>query len=437
MSAKSIDTDLLQRLVDKPIQTDGPDKPKSLPDLLNHKKVARKVVETIADASKIEESPCIAIFGPWGTGKTGILNLVRKELGDEKYVWNCTDAWHNQRADLVILEILRELCEEAGPDFKTAFLRLLFGISGHAADAMIGMYLPGAPKAADVAKAIKEAFPEGLPSSREQLIKSEFEKVVEKLSGNGKKRLVIAIDNLDRCRPEAALEVLETLFLITHVPNCAFIVAADQQVLVSFLNREYKDTDFSGTKYLEKIFPYYFRVPDPWVAWAYKETKDNEDEVMVLLEFLIPKENPWRRDPKTFKMLWHYFSQPRALRNPRRIKRILRRVLDYKFEKDDLEEYGQVQLSQNLLFLVVLSDLWPQVYDFFMTSGPKSWRSWLDFMASRKGSPPSNGVLLNDYELQDFLFLVRKFNDGTFDDTIIGDQERLWNYWEDVAELGL
>jgi hypothetical protein len=404
---------------------------------LNHKKVARKVVETIADASKVEESPCIAIFGPWGTGKTGILNLIHRELGEQKYVWNCTDAWHNQRADLVILEILRALCEKAGLDFKTAFFRLLRGISSHATDELIGMYLPGAPKAGDVAEAIKNAFPDGLPSSQEQIIKSEFEKVVDRLTENGKKRLVISIDNLDRCRPEAAIQVLETLFLITHVPNCAFIVAADQQVLVSFLNREYRGTDFSGTKYLEKIFPYYFRVPDPWVAWAYNEVNGAEDEVLALLEFLIPKDNPWRTDAGTFKMLWHYFSQPRALRNPRRMKRILRRVLDYKFEEDVLEKYGRAQLSQNLLFLVILSDLWPQVCEFFMTNDRATWRTWLDYMAAPKGKPPSKGVLLDDTELQDFLRLVRRYNDGSFDNTVIGYQERLWNYWEDVAELGL
>jgi hypothetical protein len=288
-----------------------------------------------------------------------------------------------------------------------------------------------------VATAIQKAFSEAMPRSREQLIKTEFAKLVNRLTDSGKKRLVIAIDNLDRCRPEAALQVLETLFLITHVPNCAFIVAADQQVLVSFLNREYKGTDFSGTKYLEKIFPYYFRVPDPWVAWAHKNAEADEDEVLVLLEFLIPKDNPWRKDVKTFKMLWHYFSQPRALRNPRRIKRILRRVLDYDFEKKDLEEFGRAQLSENLLFLVILSDLWPQVFEFYMTTGPKSWRAWLDYMANRKGTPPLNGVLLDDSELQDFIFLVRKSNGGTFDDTIIGNQESLWLYMEDVAELGL
>lgn len=437
MSAESINTDLLQRLVDTPIQSVAQEGPKILPDLLNHKKVASKVIETIADASRIEESPCIAIFGPWGTGKTGILNLVHKELGEEKYVWNCIDAWHNQRGDLVILEILRALCEKAGPDFKSAFLRLLWGVSGHAVDALIGMYLPGAPKAADVANAIKDAFPEGLPSSREQLIKDEFEKLTDRLTDNGSKRLVIAIDNLDRCRPEAALQVLETLYLITHVPNCAFILAADQQVLVSFLNREYRGTDFSGTKYLEKIFPYYYRVPDPWVAWEYKEGKKEEDEVLILLEFLIPLNNPWRTDEKTFAMVWHYFSQPRALRNPRRIKGILRRVLDYPFEEKDLREFGRSEMSQNLLFLVILSDLWPQVYEFFMTTDPDSWRTWLDYMAGPKVSRPQNGVLTDDPELQDFIYLVKKYNNGSFDRTVIGDQGWLWHYWEDVAELGL
>ncbi len=312
---------------------------------------------------------------------------------------------HNQRDDLVILEILRVLFEGIEHDLSDCVLRLLWGVTGNMATALVEGYLPGV-KMKDIAEAIKKAYPNGFPPSREQLIKAEFAKLVDRVTEKGNKRLVIAIDNLDRCRPEAALRVLETLYLITHVPNCAFIVAADQQVLVSFLNREYKGTDFSGTKYREKVFPYYYRVPDPWVAWDHQYAKAEKDEVLALLEYLIDEKNPWRKDAETFEMVWFYFAHPRALRNPRRIKRILRRVTAYEFDRKDLENYSRATLSQNLLFLVILSDLWPQVLEFYMTCGQKAWREWLDYMAKPADEQPITGILLDDAELQDFLHLV-------------------------------
>jgi hypothetical protein len=430
---RQLKTEILERLLDRSIQA----KADALPDLLNHEKVAINVISTIEQTPKTEESPCIAIFGPWGTGKTGILNLIGRRLNPEKFVWYQIDAWHNQRGDLVILEILRMLFHSAGPDFKDVFLRLIWAFSGQTIPSLVTTFIPDPINPQHLAEAIHKAYPHGVPSSRESLIKAEFAKLTDRLTFNGAKRLVLAIDNLDRCRPEAAIHVLETLHLITHVPHCAFIIAADQQVLVSFLNREYRETDFSGTKYLEKVFPYYFRVPDPWVAWSHNETVNEGDEVIALLEFLIDKESAWRRDPDTFKLLWHFFSQPRALRNPRRIKRILRRVLYYTFDEKNLKKLPQSEIAQNLLFLVILSDLWPEAYEFFLTTTHVHWRGWLDYMSTGEGNPHPSWVLTQDRDLQGFLYEVMKYNKRTFDNTVIGIQKDLAQYLKVISNLGL
>ena len=423
-------------LRDDPITAISSNKVNEPCDLLEHDWVAECVFKTIQTADEKHESPCIAVFGPWGSGKTGILNLVKDKMVKADHVWVGVDAWHNQRNDLVILEMIRALAEKAGPDVQKTIYRLFWAFCGREALSLIDSYFP-AIKTKEALDAFEKSLPKGLPPSREQLIKDEFKQLSKKIVGVSKKRLVIVIDNLDRCRPEAALNALEAVFLISQTPNCAFVIAADQQVLVSFLDREYKDTNFSGTKYLEKVFPYYFRVPDPWVAWQHSDIEFQKDEILKLLNILINEEIPWRKDEETFKMIWHYLSQPRALRNPRRIKRILRRVLNYEFCKKDLKNHHRAELSQCLLFLVIVSDLWPQVYEFFTTTSSKGWLSWLEYMANPKGTQPVNGVLMHDLELQDFIRQVKEYNDDSFDDTAIGDQEELWPYMEDVAKLGL
>ena len=54
-----------------------------------------------------------------------------------------------------------------------------------------------------------------------------------------------------------------------------------------------------------------------------------------------------------------------------------------------------------------------------------------------QGNPQKSWVLINDRELQVFLYEVKKYNNRTFDNTVIGNQRELAYYLEDVAELGL
>lgn len=425
-----INDDVLERLLDrKPEGKSG----KKAKDLLRHDQVAKKVTEAIDLSERIDVSPCIAIFGPWGTGKTNILNLIERELKakkTKKYVWHYIDAWHNQQDNLIVLELLRGLISKCNGNMKATLLKLLWAVAGSAASALVKSVIPG-DMGEELTEAFKEGFSDEFPSSREQVIKDEFRKIVDDLTQNGKHRLVIAVDNLDRCRPEAALRMLESLFLLTDVQNCAYLVAADQQVLVSFLDREYRGTAFNGTKYLEKIFPYYFRVPDPWVAWEYYNARSEQDEVLKFLSHVVPHDSPWYADVEIRELLWYFCSQSRALRNPRRIKRLLFRLLTHpKQPKNEAD-------AEPLLFLVILSDLWPDAYEFLLSTDPALWLRWLNYMATLEGAKPLVGVHLEDQELQDFIRQIWIYEEKSFEDSDIGNQESLWDTLDEIAELGL
>jgi hypothetical protein len=108
------------------------------------------------------------------------------------------------------------------------------------------------------------------PSSEEQF-EDLFKKLAKKVKGKKKcERLVVFIDELDRCSPRQVVSALETLRTFLEVKDCVFVVAADQQVLEHALNDAARQaTPFNpanpsysaASASLDTIFPHQLQVP--------------------------------------------------------------------------------------------------------------------------------------------------------------------------------
>jgi formylglycine-generating enzyme required for sulfatase activity len=73
-------------------------------------------------------------------------------------------------------------------------------------------------------------------------------------------RLVIFVDDLDRCLPEKAIQVLEALKLFLDVPGCIFVLALDSEAIESAIRRRYQG-EVKAREYLEKIVQVPFVLP--------------------------------------------------------------------------------------------------------------------------------------------------------------------------------
>lgn len=86
-------------------------------------------------------------------------------------------------------------------------------------------------------------------------------------------RLVVFVDDLDRCLPEKAIQVLEAIKLFLDVQDCVFLLGIDQDVIARGIEMKYKDVrdkrdadgqphfTIEGIKYLEKIIQLPFQIP--------------------------------------------------------------------------------------------------------------------------------------------------------------------------------
>lgn len=94
----------------------------------------------------------------------------------------------------------------------------------------------------------------------------EFQKnFSDLLEATSIKRLVIFIDELDRCSPDTILETLEAIRLFLFTGNSIFIIGADERHISYAVKRKFDKIEGQqidiGKEYLEKIIQYPIRIP--------------------------------------------------------------------------------------------------------------------------------------------------------------------------------
>lgn len=115
---------------------------------------------------------------------------------------------------------------------------------------------------------------------------AEFRKdFTELLDATNFKRLVVIIDDLDRCSPERIIENLEAIKLFLNVPKTAFVIGADPRIVKYAIEYKYKnnkeiedDNNRIIIDYLEKLIQLPYSLP-----------RLSESEVETYISMLICK----------------------------------------------------------------------------------------------------------------------------------------------------
>jgi AAA+ ATPase superfamily predicted ATPase len=288
MSYQSYHSDL-QLLSDKP----------TVEDQLNFSDYKDILVE-IAQSS---DTPItVGVFGEWGSGKTSLMMMVEKELraAGTYTVW--FNAWKYEKEDALwralILRILESLksrskrveqirqrlyaavsTEELGKievdwveagkalslDAIKAVAKLTLPLTGVATTlGSLAGALTGASTFEDVSKAISR---QKITIEQERIASiEEFEKLYSELIrrtvGKKDKRLVIFIDDLDRCLPVRGVEIFEALKTFLDATGCVYFVACDRRVISQGILDKYgAQSGIDIDNYLEKIVQVPFEMP--------------------------------------------------------------------------------------------------------------------------------------------------------------------------------
>lgn len=255
-----------------PLWSDNP----SALDLLGFADVTAPVAEAVL-RDKLDPVT-VGIEGDWGSGKSSILAILGEQLEDDKTVvvipthpWEYDPAT-DPKATLIgeVLNTVREeaagrkggwdnLSESVRERFKSLARRVKVSkVIKLAANSALSMGLPKIDELVDLFGEEDEVVEE--PTL--QGFRNEFAELMQELPEI--ERVVVLVDDLDRCLPGTVVATLEAVKLFLSVPKMAFVVAADRRTVSLAIATQYEPSPHAaemGRQYLEKIVQIPVRVP--------------------------------------------------------------------------------------------------------------------------------------------------------------------------------
>ncbi|MFA4996404.1 MAG: P-loop NTPase fold protein [Patescibacteria group bacterium] len=264
-------------------------------DLLNINHYVSTVIEVVSDKTLLPVT--VGVFGDWGNGKSSLLKMVKAKLDTEEGTlclffngWLFED-YDDAKAALMgtILDEIEKkprLTKKAKDIIYTLKTKVdWLGLMGVAGKYGLGLTLGGPAGgvgvlASDIFSKIKEKAPdldledikkfikeEGADSSKVRKTVVEFRKEFEELLKESKiKKLVIIIDDLDRCLPDTIINTLEAVKLFLSCNDTAFIISVDERIIKYAINDRYnkfdsKQRDDISRDYIEKLIQIPLRIP--------------------------------------------------------------------------------------------------------------------------------------------------------------------------------
>jgi KAP family P-loop domain len=227
-------------------------------DLLGFDAVVRPILDAISTPDL--DPLTIGVQSPWGGGKSTILNLISTSLSDDNtFLVIRTDPWqydnHDDVRGTLIAEILDEIRTrfDSEGDVTDRVTELLKRISWSRVGLAVGK---GVLSMGWNTSELIEAFTPKKRSEPESMsgFKDAFASLLKILPNI--KRVVILVDDLDRCLPDAVMATLEAIKLFLAVDKIVFVLAADQDMVRDAIAASLSATrrnDRFAMQYLEKI----------------------------------------------------------------------------------------------------------------------------------------------------------------------------------------
>ena len=281
----------------------------------NRKPIAENIIRLLT--SPIDLSPMV-IDGGWGTGKTEfcqkLIRLMQQQHPDYQPVY--IDAFRSDHSGEPLLALLAEIIKACTPedtgeqpseqrkDLTKEIAKAAGFVMKTVAKAAVGHVLKqntadlveefqqirnGNQDANSLAETVTDTATTiasyTIDATVEALLKEqiEAEKNLETLRACLKrlaaaKPIILFIDELDRCRPDYAVDMLEVIKHVFDVENVKVVLVTNTKQLRAAINHRY-GMEVDAQKYLDKFLKYSFALPDKIVA------RFEEERALVAVEY--------------------------------------------------------------------------------------------------------------------------------------------------------
>lgn len=343
----------------------------------------------------------IGIYGEWGTGKTTLMKAIERNLNSEQD--NLTDpkilpiwfnAWQYER--------------EENPVTVSLMKTVAYAMSGHekydavSKTILKGLTIVGKDASQNLVQEIiskkdeesNETFQDKInylnKLYQDSIYFDGLKKIKQQMDGIRKSegnqyRVIIFIDDLDRCSPKKALEVLESVKLFLGMEGFIFVVGLSHKTVTHLITQAYKETGVKGEDYIKKIIQIPIKIP----SWS-------EESIVDLILNKIKKNlheeytNFLCENSNMIAKIVDY--------NPRQLKRFINNVI-IAFETFTSQKNSPEIKFNELFLLKILQSEWPDFYNEMVRS--YEFREIVKWMISKPKDLKKYFKYLNTYNEED------------------------------------
>lgn len=227
--------------------------------------------EVLARAALHTDCPItLGIYGNWGSGKTSLMRLMKQIVEQEGVGENAAvavwfNAWQYEREEHLVVPLIATIARDikkrqeqwekesdsnakkavkimktGGKKVHDALRSVLYGIS---MKGKLGVPLLGELEISASMKDMIERYESVTQDTlmARSLYFDAFDEL-SKLSHDpkiAKPQIVVFVDDLDRCFPEQAVKLLESIKLILHQPKFSFVLGIYPQIIEEFIRNKY------------------------------------------------------------------------------------------------------------------------------------------------------------------------------------------------------
>ena len=246
---------------------------------------SEKYIQEFHDMVTNSHYSVYAICGAWGTGKTCFVKIWENKLKSQEKIFVHIDAFRMDYETEPFLMLIRAFNESMKKNIDTAKknnwqnkAKKLFSIKNMAklgVSILVDKTIGVDPLKEFINNAYNTCFD---ALSDEESLYDQLIASLTEITNEFNSSVYIIIDELDRCRPDFALETLERIKHIFHVRNVKFVLVYNEQVITSMINNKY-GSSIDAKKYLTKFIEkrYVFDNTKQIQAWFMNEI-DNPAE---------------------------------------------------------------------------------------------------------------------------------------------------------------
>jgi uncharacterized protein YjbI with pentapeptide repeats len=235
----------------------------------------------------------IGIFGGWGAGKTTLINSVDKALQtDENLTRVRLEAWRYKREQFPLVSLLKSIAyalpaekqfEDLKQKLETSAINFL-----KTPDIITSIISKYTSEEDEISHEMFDSFKKELYSKiqliseldRDTVYFDGFEEIKKEIKNvrldNPAFRIIVFVDDLDKCSPKKALEILEMIRVFHEIEGFIYIIGISHEMMVNLSNIKNNEMSNEGERYIKNLI----QVPITLPKWS------NQDIVKLVRDFI-------------------------------------------------------------------------------------------------------------------------------------------------------